>query len=343
MKATFSVNTDKYVLLHSFNMNNNTNYVLKEYLLNITQPQFSIKFLPMKTSAAFINGIEVVSAPDDLISDTANELSPVLEFSGLSKFAYQTMYRLNMGGPLITAANDTLSRTWAPDESYLKFKKMAHSVSVETTVVKYPEGNSPLIAPQTVYASAVEMADAQVNTPNFNVTWNFEADSSFGYVIRFHFCDVVSKALNTLYFNVYVNGKMAIADLDLSAALNGLAMAYYKDIVVNASLMSNGLSVQIGPSKLGSGDLNAILNGLEVLKISNSVDSLDGEFGVDGSQADGGSNRGTVAAVGFAMMFGAFVGLGAMVIKWHKRPQDWQKRNSFSSWLLPLHAGILKV
>ncbi|KAF5751092.1 putative kinase [Tripterygium wilfordii] len=39
------------------------------------------------------------------------------------------------------------------------------------------------------------------------------------------------------------------------------------------------------------------------------------------------------------MMFGAFVGLGAMVIKWHKRPQDWQKRNSFSSWLLPLHAG----
>lgn len=339
MKATFSVNTDKYVLLHSFNMNNNTNYVLKEYLLNITQPQFSIKFLPMKTSAAFINGIEVVSAPDDLISDTANELSPVLEFSGLSKFAYQTMYRLNMGGPLITAANDTLSRTWAPDESYLKYKKMAQSVSVETTVVKYPEGNSPLIAPQTVYASAVEMADAQVNMPNFNVTWNFEADSSFGYVIRFHFCDVVSKALNTLYFNVYVNGKMAIADLDLSAALNGLAMAYYKDIVVNASLMSNGLSVQIGPSKLGSGDLNAILNGLEVLKISNSVDSLDGEFGVDGSQADGGSNRGTVAAVGFAMMFGAFVGLGAMVIKWHKRPQDWQKRNSFSSWLLPLHAG----
>ncbi|CAJ2648859.1 unnamed protein product [Trifolium pratense] len=53
----------------------------------------------------------------------------------------------------------------------------------------------------------------------------------------------------------------------------------------------------------------------------------------------GGSNRGTVAAVGFAMMFGAFVGLGAMVIKWHKRPQDWQKRISFSSWLLPLHAG----
>jgi hypothetical protein len=342
MKSTFSVNTDKYVLLHSFNMNNNTNYVLKEYLLNITEPQFSIKFLPMKNSAAFINGIEVVSAPDELITDSANELWPVSEFSGLSKFAYQTMYRLNMGGPLITAANDTLGRTWTSDETYLKHRNLAKKVSVETTIVKYPEGISLLIAPQTVYASAVEMADAQTNRPNFNVTWNFEADPSFGYVVRLHFCDIVSKALNNLYFDVYINGKMAISDLDLSATVNGLAMAYYKDIVVNASLMSNGLSVQIGPSKLDSGDLNAILNGLEVLKISNSVDSLDGEFGVDGVEVDGGSNRGTVAAVGFAMMFGAFVGLGAMVIKWHKRPQDWQKRNSFSSWLLPLHAGNVK-
>jgi serine/threonine protein kinase len=46
-----------------------------------------------------------------------------------------------------------------------------------------------------------------------------------------------------------------------------------------------------------------------------------------------------VAAVGFAMMFGAFVGLGAMVMKWYKRPQDWERRNSFSSWLLPIHTG----
>nr|POF11842.1 putative receptor-like protein kinase [Quercus suber] len=340
-KATFSVNTNKYVLLHSFNMDNNTNYVLKEYLLNVTDPQFSIKFMPMKNSAAFINAIEVVSAPDDLITDDANNLTPVGKFSGLSTLSYQTMYRLNVGGPLVNSANDTLGRTWTPDGSYLKSKALAKSVTVATTVVKYPDGLTPLIAPQSVYASAVEMAESNVNNPNFNVTWNFEADPAFGYLIRLHFCDIVSKALNDLYFNVYINGLMAIADLDLSHELeNQLAAAYYKDIVVNASLMSNGVSVQIGPSKLDSGDLNAILNGLEILKISNSVNSLDGEFGVDGSKAAGGiGTRKTVAVVGFAMMFGAFAGLGAMVFKWHKRPQDWQKRNSFSSWLLPLHAG----
>ncbi|KAG2703380.1 hypothetical protein I3760_06G134200 [Carya illinoinensis] len=290
--ATFSVSSDKYVLLHSFNMNYSSKHVLKEFLLNVTEPHFSIKFVPIKNSAAFINATEVVAAPDELITEVANGLLPVGEVSGLSAYAYQTMYRLNMGGPLITSGNDTLGRTWQPDAS----------VSVSTTIVKYPEGVTPLIAPQTMYASAVEMADAKVSQPNFNVTWNFEADPGFGYLIRLHFCDIVSKALNNLYFNVYINGEMAISDLDLSHNLNGLAMAYYKELC-------------------------------------SSVNSLDREFGVEGSMAADGSNRSKVAAVGFAMMFGAFIGLGAMVMKRHKRPPDWRKRNSFSSWLLPLHAS----
>ncbi|KAK9942646.1 hypothetical protein M0R45_008300 [Rubus argutus] len=77
---------------------------------------------------------------------------------------------------------------------------------------------------------------------------------------------------------------------------------------------------------------DAILNGVEVLKLSNSVNSLDGEFGVDGKEektsSGGGVHKGAVAAVGFGLMFGAFLGLGAMVYKWKKRPQDWQKRTA---------------
>lgn len=343
-KATFTVTTNKYVLLHSFNINNeNTTKppILKEYFVNITEPQFTIKFSPKKNSAAFINAMEVVSAPDNLITETASNLSPVGDYDGLSKYAYQVVQRLNIGGPLVTPANDTLGRTWLPDDSYLKDKNLAKNVMVATNVVKYPQGGSALIAPQSVYASAVQMADAHVAQPNFNVSWKFDKiDSSFGYLIRLHFCDIVSKALNSLYFNVYINGKMAIPNLDLSHSMGGLAIAYYKDIVVNSSMMSDGLSLQIGPSNAGSGDMNAILNGVEVMKMSNTVDSLDGEFGVDGKQASSASShRGTVAAVGFGLMFGAFVGLGAMMVKWHKRPQDWQKRNSFSSWLLPVHAG----
>ncbi|KAK7317327.1 hypothetical protein RJT34_01457 [Clitoria ternatea] len=340
-KATFSVNTDSYVLLHSFNVNNTEKAILKEYLINATDPQFTISFIPLKNSAAFINAIEVVAAPDNLIFDTGSSLFPVGEFSGLKSNAYQPVFRLSNGGPLITSSNDSLGRIWESDEAYLTNKNLARSASVATSAIKFPQDNpamSPLIAPQTVYASATEMGDAGVNQPKFNVSWKFDVDTSFNYLVRLHFCDIVSKGLNELYFNVYVNGKVAINNLDLSAITGALSTPYYKDIVVNATLMDQGLTVQVGPTNSDGGNVNAIMNGIEVMKISNSVNSLDGEFGVDGRSANG-SNRGTVAAVGFAMMFGAFVGLGAMVIKWHKRPQDWQKRNSFSSWLLPLHAG----
>ncbi|CAI0377585.1 unnamed protein product [Linum tenue] len=248
--ARFTVTTDKYVLLHDFNQGNET-AVFKEYLLHLTDQIFSIHFKPTKDSAAFINGIEIVSAPDELIADEGTGLFPVSGFPGLTNYGYQVVYRLNMGGSLITPKNDTL-----------------------TSAINYGKTITPLIAPPYVYATADKMADAQTNEANFNIT----------------------------------------------------------------SLITKGLVVEIGPTHVDTGSKDAVLNGLEVLKMSNSVDSLDGEFGIDGRQAI--ANRNTVAAVGFAMMFGAFVGLGAMVMKWHKRPQDWQRRNSFSSWLLPLHAAF---
>ncbi|XP_021910908.1 probable receptor-like protein kinase At4g39110, partial [Carica papaya] len=266
-KATFSVSTDKLTLLHNYRSNNNTQPLQKEYLMNLTEAEFFINFLPMKSSAAFINAIEVVSAPDDLISDSGAALFPVGDFSGLSTFSYQTVYRVNMGGPLVTPQNDTLQRTWLPDKQYLQDERLAADVSVPTTVVKYKTGVTPLIAPQTIYSTAAKMAESQTIQPNFNVTWNFDADPSFSYLVRMHFCDIVSKSLNDLYFNVYINGKTAVSGLDLSSLTGGLAIPYYKDIVVNATLMSsNQLVVQIGPMNEDTGTVNAILNGLEVMK-----------------------------------------------------------------------------
>ncbi|OMP14160.1 putative kinase [Corchorus olitorius] len=39
---------------------------------------------------------------------------------------------------------------------------------------------------------------------------------------------------------------MTISGLDLSSLSDGVAVLYYKDIVVNATLFTNGLTVQIG-------------------------------------------------------------------------------------------------
>ena len=337
-QSKFSVVSDSLVLLHEFSLGNDSKWIMKEYLVNVTTQQLSIKFTPAKDSTAFVNAIEVVSAPDMLISDVGNSLVPVAQASGLSQNSYQTVYRLNVGGPKIESQSDTLGRTWAEDKQYLKPENAGKNVSVEPKVIVYPDGNSPLIAPPSVYASAMEMGDVNTVGPNFNVTWSLDIDTSFTYLVRLHFADIVSKSLNDLYFNVYVGGKKAISGLDLSTVAGDLASAYYKDFIVNSSMGVNSpLKIQIGPMNEVAGTKNAILNGLEVLKINNSVNSLDGEFGADGKTA--GPSRGSVAAVGFAMMFGAFVGLGAVAVKWQKRPQDWQKSKSFSSWLLPLHAG----
>ncbi|GAA0160123.1 hypothetical protein LIER_16749 [Lithospermum erythrorhizon] len=335
--AKFNVETNSVVLIREFHVKTIT-WSVKEYLVNVTTERFSIKFIPKEGSFAFINAIELVSAPDILIGDVGTSLSPVGTFSGLSHFTFQTSYRINMGGPIVTGQNDTLGRTWEVDTPFLKPVEASTSASVNPSVINYPDGTSPLIAPPSVYASASQMANANVSSQSFNVTWSFEVDASFSYLVRMHFCDIVSKALNDLYFNVYINRKMGISGLDLTAITGDLASAYYKDFVVNSSVMANPLTIQVGPLNQDTGAQNAILNGLEILKINNSVGSLDGEYGVGGKSSEGPS-RGTVAAVGFAMMFGAFVGLGAMAVKWRKRPQDWQKTNSFSSWLLPVHAG----
>lgn len=76
------------------------------------------------------------------------------------------------------------------------------------------------------------------------------------------------------------------------------------------------------------------------MKMSNDAQSLDGLFSVDGTYM-GGSRFSTmkiVAAVALGMAAIAIVFVGIMFLRWQKRPQGWEKRNSFSSWLLPLNS-----
>ncbi|XXG70467.1 hypothetical protein AAC387_Pa06g3223 [Persea americana] len=162
-------------------------------------------------------------------------LSPSTPFNGLSEFALETVYRLNMGGPLLTPENDTLGRTWENDGNYLHVNSSAVNVSVDPATVKYPVGLTTETAPNWVYATAEAMANANVPNLNFNVTWVFSADPDFIYFVRLHFCDIVSKALNDLVFNVYINSNIVIASLDLSAKTGDLAIPYYKDFISNST------------------------------------------------------------------------------------------------------------
>ncbi|XP_027368820.1 probable receptor-like protein kinase At5g61350 [Abrus precatorius] len=345
-RAVFSVQTNHFVLLHEFSVSNNDSLVFKEYLVNVSESRFSLKFKPKKNSFAFINAIEVVSAPDTLISDSATGVTPLGEFKGLLISALQVSYRVNVGGPTITPDNDTLSRTWEPDVSYNIFPQGSKTVVVPSNSIKYPLTGvpvTPLIAPNLVYSTAKYMKDPRVMEPNFNLSWLMNVERSYSYLIRMHFCDIVSRSLNQLYFNVYINGNVGVSALDLSTETKALATAFYKDFVLGASAITNGsILVQVGPANLQQGTVNAILNGIEVMKISNSADSLDGFFSVDGKYKGQSSTTKAMqiaACVGLALAVISMLLLSMIFVRWQKRPQSWEKHYRFSSWLLPLHSS----
>ncbi|OMP10337.1 hypothetical protein COLO4_04594 [Corchorus olitorius] len=339
--AVFTVHTGKFVLLHDFSVPDDTKAVFKEYLVNATEP-FSLIFKPKKDSRAFINAIEVVSIPDELLSHSASSVPQGNFVNGLSNYAIEVAYRLNMGGPTLSPKNDTLSRTWVPDTPYNVFPQGAQAVTGSDIKYRPEQGMTRLIAPDLVYATAERMTTesyGQTMAPNFNLTWVMNVDASFSYLIRMHFCDIVSKSLHNLYFNVYINGFMGVSSLDLSTKTGALAGAYFTDFVLNATAITNGsIMVQVGPTS-DNGLPNAILNGLEVMKLSNKADSLDGLFAADGSFKGGDRKMKILVILGLVMAALAMLLLGVVFFRWHKRPHDWQRQNSFSSWLLPFHCS----
>ncbi|XP_055823892.1 receptor-like protein kinase THESEUS 1 [Solanum dulcamara] len=278
--ASITVVTENFVLLNNFSFKRyKGTYLFKEYSINVTSDSLTVALIPSNNSVAFVNAIEVVSAPNELIVDQAMAASPPAPFNGLSGLALETVYRLNMGGPLITAQNDTLGRTWENDAKYLHVNSSAVNVSVSPSSIKYPATITPEIAPNWVYATAETMGDANTANGNFNITWEFPVDPNFMYLIRVHFCDIVSKSLDTLLFNLYINDDTAILDLDLSTVGN-LNVPSYKDFVSNSTTNSGVLTVSVGPDT-GADWINALMNGLEIMKISNGARSLSGVSSVE--------------------------------------------------------------
>ncbi|CBI20358.3 unnamed protein product, partial [Vitis vinifera] len=159
--ASITVVTDSFVLLNNFTFKNyNRSYLFKEYAINVTSDTLTLTFIPSNNSVAFVNAIEVVSVPNEIFPDQALALSPSAPFSGLSELALETVYRLNMGGPLLTAQNDTLGRTWENDEKYLHVNSSAKNLSVNPGNIKYTTAVTTETAPNLVYSTAESMGNA---------------------------------------------------------------------------------------------------------------------------------------------------------------------------------------
>ncbi|KAI3788310.1 hypothetical protein L2E82_01071 [Cichorium intybus] len=240
---------------------------LKEYSVNVTSGDLEITFTPSGSSFAFLNALEVVSVPDSLITDDATSVTPPTNFNGLLNKALETVARVNMGGPTIRPSNDSLWRFWATDRSFSITPNLESNAS-KLTAVKYLSGGATLD-----------------NAP-------------VSHLIRLHFCDIVSTSANTLYFNVYIGDSNVLPDLHLP-----LATAYYADFVTQ-SLNNSQIRISIGPSTIEDVYPDAILNGVEIMKISSSNGSLSGGNIANTPNSKSGSkksSRGTFSRCRFVM------------------------------------------
>ncbi|KAI3449382.1 hypothetical protein Pfo_006047 [Paulownia fortunei] len=262
-------------------------YFVKEYYLAPSiLATLNVTFKPsdkQTQSFAFVNGIEVISAPiifdeDPMLvgsagSDNDFEASTTVPIDTSSM---ETMYRLNVGGQYIAPTNDSdgLMRSWYDDSLYIY--GAGHGVALQAnTSISYKSLPS-YMAPLDVYSSYRSMgAFADVNK-NSNLTWIFQVDPNFMYLVRFHWCDSEMTKPNQRVFDVFINNKTASSEVDIYAWAHSVATPIKKDYVVHVSNKTGDaqLWVALHPTDNTKAEfIDALLNGLEIFKLSDNAKS----------------------------------------------------------------------
>ncbi|KAF3339792.1 putative receptor-like protein kinase [Carex littledalei] len=279
--AKFSVHALNYILLDNFTVSDTASPTIKEFFLWTDSSDLEVQFIPQSKSIAFVSAIEAFIAPQEMLSD----LNPTLigdaakPINGLlGNQVLETMYRVNMPGPLITPENGTLWRTWFTDDPYIYYADASNKTSVSTSLNYVPSlGSSEEIAPDAVYNSAriINVSDVQfISNPGFNinVTWGFRVDSGYQYLIRLHFCDIISETNsldNGLVFTVYIMDYLALKNnLKISEHTTYPQEPFYIDFIAHVTSAQN-ITVSIGLDTTDSTKKNALLNGLEIFKVNN--------------------------------------------------------------------------
>lgn len=285
-EAEFHVLANGFLLLRNFRIPKSDNFpVIKEFVIPVVSEELEITLIPSdKSKFGFVNAIEVISAPLDLIADVAQlvDFGKNERINGLLKSGFETLHRLNVGGFKVTPFNDTLWRTWVTDDDYLRSSHGSKKIHFGGRIEYQMGGASREVGPDNVYNTARAIKSSDDSVPNVNMTWSFEVVKGYRYMVRMHFCDIASVASGMIYFNVYVNGNLAYNNLDLSYITNRLlASPFYTDFVVDGDSTGN-LLVTVGPSNMSLPQaVDSILNGMELWKLNNSMGSFDGEVCAD--------------------------------------------------------------
>ncbi|KAL5228269.1 hypothetical protein ABZP36_016534 [Zizania latifolia] len=284
----FCVTTSTGVtLLHNFSVYFTTKaltqaYLVREYSLPRAPEGFvTVTFSPTPSgnvTYAFVNGIEVVSMPD-IFNDPVTMVGFADETVDVAGSAFQTMYRLNVGGAYIPPSNDTgLTRGWFDDTPFVQGASPGVVYSAGPRFhIKYPSDAAEYAAPPEVYLSTRSMgSDARMNQ-NYNLTWTMEVDCNFTYVVRLHFCELQLVHPNQRVFDIFINNKTAQTDVDVIEMATERGVPVYKDYAVRMGNDTGDdmLWVALHPSvMLRPQFYDAILNGIEVFKLNDTDANL---------------------------------------------------------------------
>ncbi|CAK8540754.1 unnamed protein product [Lathyrus sativus] len=294
-------------LLRDFNpslwLQNGDKTITKEYCLT-TQPgeNLNITFIPtiinQSNSYAFINGIEIVSMPSFLYYTNLGDPNYVFKLVDYENNDYiirndkalEMVYRVNVAGSQVPPADDTgMFRNWDPDYPLYLEKEYPNSISTDFVHhINYVPNTIPnYTAPEAVYLTARSYGmDA---TEEYNVTWNFEVDSAFTYMIRLHFCEFDPNITNPSdrVFRIFIHDILAEPFADVIAWSGGNNIPVHKDYAV---IMNNqegssqnervnlSIKLQRAQGNTFTRHRDVILNGLEIFKLNDKINNLAGSI-----------------------------------------------------------------
>ncbi|KVH92485.1 probable receptor-like protein kinase At2g23200 [Cynara cardunculus var. scolymus] len=302
--SKFEVSVSGFNLLSDFIVGNET-VKIEEFIIPIRSERiFRIEFTPSAgSSSAFVNAIEAFTTPSDLFTDGVVPLpriSPAGKKGDIeditSSYAFNPIHRINVGGDMMDETNDTLRRKWVPDDLFIYKNETAITSTPYGQITYRPGGATSTSAPEDVYRTA-----KQSNGNLVNITWTFGVNRSAMYLVRAHFCDIVSRgAVNSndgFNFFVYNEHKEPIFP---SKRLAWLAAPFYVDMVVDSG-DSPFVNISIGAIR-GSNQM-PFLNGVEIMELLK-----DSGF-VERSNNNNKKNRTTLFIVVGCVIGGVAIGL----------------------------------
>ncbi|RZC82592.1 hypothetical protein C5167_045379 [Papaver somniferum] len=263
--AIFSVSSGGYTLLKNFSTSQtaealNYAFIVKEFSINVDSGKLNITFTPSSgyanNSYAFVNGIEVISMPD--IYSSKDKVQIVGQAAGIfrnidNSTALENIVRLNVGGNEISLAQDTgLFRSWSDDSLYIYGSQLGATDAAYSTrmKIKYDPSVRPYAVPESVYLTARTMGPSLDVNKDYNLTW------------------------------IFLNNQTAQdeADIIFWTGNIGNGIAVYKDYVVNVpkGVGQHDLWLELHPAETKSNYYDAILNGLEIFKLSDRAGNLAG-------------------------------------------------------------------